>query len=368
MHEDFIRLAYNFRNKRLLQAEALFVLHKNTWLAAFADHFKTACAKIVELQKESSLPAISHLEYTMLYTNFINRRYVSEAWVYGDKRYLDKNQRMVGEYDISFLFAEFDALWNELLTARKKYAGKVSSREITAFMLEALPDFYSYLINIARFAITEIVEQKPFIDIIKNDVFRVNVGDYMAKTEPVLTQSKSKDANALAGWFSEQLENEYSFEDYSHLDFSGGSFPGTDFRYADFRGAVLDNVSFDSSQLIGANFSKARMDNCRLDNCSIQEADFSYAIMKHTSFIGTRAGAGLTNETEWKFVGFLPVSFRHTDLTDADFKWANLKGADFSGAVLTGVDFTGAIVDGAIFSDTNPPLTDTQKSKIIIKG
>ncbi|MCL2153367.1 MAG: hypothetical protein FWH57_10505, partial [Oscillospiraceae bacterium] len=75
--------------------------------------------QVVKIQATLDIPAISYLEYTMLYTNFINRRYITEVWVYGDKGYLDKNQYMLGEYDISFLFIYFDELWDKLLTARK---------------------------------------------------------------------------------------------------------------------------------------------------------------------------------------------------------------------------------------------------------
>jgi len=285
----------------------------------------------------------------MLYANFVNRRYTAEVWVYGDNWYCDKNQRMVGEYDISFLFGYFDELWDKLLSARKRYVGKVTAQEVAAFMLEILPDFYSYLINIARFAITDCIDKKPFIDIAKNEAFRVNVGDYKAKTEPVFTVSKNKDAVALAKWFEERLENEYCFEDYSGLDFSGRSFTHTEFRYSQFRDSNLNNVSLENSALIGASFRRARMENCRLDNCSIYEADFSYAILRNASFVSARGRAGLPNEKEWRHVGFLPVNFRHADLTNADFRWANLTGADFTGAILTDADFTGAILDGAGF-------------------
>ena len=192
MHEDFINRANILHNEYLLKIEDLFVANKNRWFAAFTEHFQSVCAEIVKLQNESSIPAISYLDYTMLYVNFIKRRYVAEVWVYGDKSYLDKNQRMVGEYDISFLFVYFNELWDKLLAERKRYVGKVTAREIKSFMIEALPDFYSYLTNIARFAIKDCVDKSPFADIDKNEKFMVNIGDYMAKTENIYTEQKNK--------------------------------------------------------------------------------------------------------------------------------------------------------------------------------
>jgi len=332
-----------------LKTEALFTDQKHTWFTDFAAHFQSVCAEIAKLQKELSLPVISRMEYTMLYTNFINQRYVAEVWVYSDRRYIDKRQRMIGEYDISFLLVYFDELWNKLLSARKRYVGKVASREITAFMIQTLPDFYSYLINIARFAIAEIVGEIPFIDIDKADVFKINVGDYMAKTESVYIEDKNKDTKPLSKLFDERHYNEYSFEDYSKMDFSGCSFESTQFRYSQFRCSCLHDASFLGSSLIGASFYKAHMENCCLEECSIYEADFSSALLKNANFVNARGRAGLPDEEEWWHVGFLPVSFRNADLTSANFTGANLTGADFSGAVLTGTVFTDAILDNAIF-------------------
>lgn len=350
MYNDFAAKGGSLLRQQLLKTEELFIKNIHLWSADFAAHFQLMCSEIVRLQTEAGLSAISHMEYTMLYTNFINRRYTTEVWVYGSSRYLDKNQCMLGEYDISFLFIYFDELWDKLLSERKRYVGKVTAQEVTSFMLNTLPDFYSYLTNIARSAIVDCVDEKMFIDIAKNDIFRVNVGDYMAKTEPVFTVSKNKDASVLAELFKERLENEYTFEDYSDLDFTGRSFTYTNFRYAQFQDSRLNNVSFEGSILIGAKFYRAAMRSCCLDHCAIYEADFSYAMLENASFVNVRGRAGLPERKEWRHVGFMPVSFRYADLKNADFKWAILTGADFTGADLTGADFTGAVLDGAIFA------------------
>ena len=133
MHTDFVNLSATTRNDALLKTEALFVDQKLKWVSDFTRHFESICAEIVRRQTESSLFATSRLEVTMLYTNFIYRRYVAEVWVYDNQRYLDKKQRLIGELDISFLFIYFNELWDKLLSARKSYAGKVTAREIASF-------------------------------------------------------------------------------------------------------------------------------------------------------------------------------------------------------------------------------------------
>ncbi|MCL2153256.1 MAG: pentapeptide repeat-containing protein [Oscillospiraceae bacterium] len=352
MREDFITQANNWRNEYLLKTEELFVANKSRWFADFYDHFRDICAKLRKMQDELVLPAISYLEYTMLYNNFINRHYVSEIFVYNDKSYLDKNHQFIGEYDISFLFVYFDEMWDKLLSGRKCYVGKVTAQEITTFMLRTLSDFYSYFTNIIRFTILSIIDESSLANINKNEKFMVNVGDYMAKTEAVFVEQKVKDAKKLNDLFSKQPYSQYIFGDYSRLDFSGKVLSDMDFRFARFSSSTLINTSFEGSSLIGANFRNADMERCRLDYCTIQEADFSNASLKNASFRNARTKLGLMNEKAWEFVGFLPTNFRNADLTGADFTGANLDGADFTNAVLTGVDFTDTILDNAIFDET----------------
>jgi len=349
LNTDFIGLYNNLRNENLLKTEALFVTQKKHWFADFAKHFQSICADIVKAQSETALPAISCIEYSMLYANFTDRQYRAEVWVYSDDLYLDKAQRMIGEYDISHLFIYLNELWDKLLFARKRYIGKATAQDAASLVMRAFPDFYSYLINIARFAIADMVDKEPFSDIARNEVFKINVGDYMSTIETVFIERNNKNSEVLAEWFEERYDNEYIFQDYSDLDFSGRSFAFSEFRYSQFRNTWLNNVSFEGAVLIGASFFKANMENCCLNNCSIFEVDFSHAKLKNASFINARGRAGLPNDKVWRHVGFLPVSFRNADLTNADFTGADLTGADFTGADLTGADFTGAILDRAEF-------------------
>ena len=352
MNKNFATHAATLRTEYLQKTETLFISNKAAWFVDFTRNFHEICVEIRKLQDRAALTAIAYLEYTMLYTNIMDRHYVAELFVYNDKGYLDKNQRIIGEYDISFLFIYFERMWDKLLSERKRYVGKVTSREITAFMVETLPFFGSYLANIARFSIVDCIDKSPFVNINKNDVFRVNVGDYLAYTENIYIEKKNKDARILAKWFEERYVNVYTFNDYSGLDFSGLLLTFTDFRYSQFRNSCLQNASLEGSALIGANFHMGRMDNCCLDNCSINEANFSHAMLRGASFKYARGRASQIGEQGWKQVGFSPVNFRNADLTGVNFTGANLVGADFTGAKLDNVVFTDAVMDGAIF-DSN---------------
>jgi uncharacterized protein YjbI with pentapeptide repeats len=354
MFKDFTILANTLRNEHLFKTEDLLVKNKQAWVDTIAKHFQAICDEIKKLQTASELSAISYLEYTMLYNNFINWQYETEIFVYSSESYLDKKQRIIASYDISALFVYYNELWDKLLSARKRFAGQVSAQDIKLFMLQTLPDFYSYFTKIVRFAVAGCIPNERFADIIKNDVFMINVGEYMGLTEPIYTEIKYKDVNKLIEWFQEKAENEYTFGDYSNLDFSDCIFKKTDFRYASFCGSCFKNASLAGSYLNGANFRNADMEGCLLDSCTIYETDFSHAMLKNASFVGVYAQAGLLDEKYWQFPGFLPVNFRNADLTGTNFTRANLKGADFSGAVLTDTIFTDAVLDDAIFGDVLP--------------
>ena len=351
MHKDYVAWANTKRNEYLLKTEELFKSNKNRWITDFSRHLRDICVRIRKSQDELTLSAISNMEYTMLYTNFINRRYVVDIFVYGDKCCLDKNQRMIGEYDVSFLFVYFDELWNKLISERKYYVGKVKALEVSSFVLGTLSDFYQYLATITRHAIVEVNGKNVFADIEKNEIFKVNVGDYMSKTETVYAENKNKNEYKLTEWFGERLVDKYVFGDYSSLDFSNNVFLYTDFRFAQFECSTFKNANFEGSSLLGANFRNTNMENCCLDFCSIHEADFYNAMLKNASFKNAQAKFGLTDEKEWQFQGFLPTSFRNANLICADFTGANLTGADFTGANLTGADFTGAELTGIDFTD-----------------
>ena len=370
MHTDFIELSANLRNEHLLKAEASFTTHKRSWSTAFTENFKSVCADIAKAQAGSTISAISCLEYTMLYTNFINQRYVAEVWAYDDKQYLDKKQKIVGEYDTSFLFVHFEELWDKLLAHRKRYFRMVSPKDVTSFMLQVMPNFYSYLANIAKYAIPDCIDEKPLTNIAKNDIFKVRIGDYMAQSRSVFTLNKTRNTNVneLVYWFSERSRTEYNFQDFSDLDFSSRDFSNTVFRYVQFLRAILNNTNLESCSLTGASFRGAQLENCNLNDSAIYEADFSYASMKNASFLNVRGKAGLLKENEWQQPGFLPVSFRNADLTCANFKWADLSGADFTGACLANTNFSCAVLDNAVFSAGDLPLSEYQKSKIIISG
>ena len=104
MFKDFDRVAKSLRNEYLLKTESMFFMNLQNWSSVFAVHLDEVFINVHRLQLESAISSISYLEYTMLYTNFINRKYNAELLAFNHESYLDKKQLIIGSLDISFLF------------------------------------------------------------------------------------------------------------------------------------------------------------------------------------------------------------------------------------------------------------------------
>jgi hypothetical protein len=339
MNEHYLRRAEIMLNQKLFKTEGLFFDNFLSLSRAFKENFRKICIEISELQKADHLDGISYIEYTLLRTNTINKDYAAEIRVYGEEWYLCKNQHIIDRFDISFLLQNFDMLWTELLVMSKQYVGKVSSLDISGFMMDAVSKFYAYVISLCRFSILECIEQGYFRAIKKTTPFSINIGEYMAKTETIYKEDSNKDSKKLLEWFADRLCYEYCFEDFSGLDFSNEDFFDIDLRYSDLRNTQLANTDFTYANLIGARFCGADLENADFTKSIIYEADFSCANLQNAKFNYSEANWGIPDKEEWKHPGFFKVSFRNVNLQNADFTGANLIGADFTEAVMDGVKF-----------------------------
>lgn len=339
MKEEFSSIAKSLENDYLFSTEALYQKNKSIYISRFQEHFSDTCARIVTLQQQGKLGEIAYLEYTMLYSNFINHNYIAEVRVYDDTWYFDKMQQVIGTFDVSFLFVYLEQLWNELLSVRKRYAGSVTSQEVTSFVIESFPKFYNYVVSSCRFGILPLIESEPFCLIKCMDEFELNIGSYMGTTEAIYKENRNKNREQFIEWFKERKEFDYAFEDFSGMDFSDLDLSEIDFRYSDLRNANLNHTDLQDSLLFGTRFCNADMEYVDLRYCLLYEADFTGANLKYANFTLAEANEGPLNHSEWEVVGFMGVSFRNANLEYANFTKASFLGADFTGASMTGAIF-----------------------------
>ena len=364
MHKDFQLKANELLLKNINKTREHIISGRKQLVSALMNHLNEVCSIIACLQNESSIPPISSIEYTMFRTNFINRRYVAEVWVYGDGWYIDPNPRMIAELDLSDQFIYYDKLWDELIKERKqRYRSEVRPIELLAYMMLVLPNFFSHLVNIARSAIFGNMDSNSFEGIKKHNCFRVNVGEYMNINGlvPVYTEVKEKNSDDIVKLFDKRKENVLVFGDYSDKDFSGCEASSMNLSFSQFRHSSFNNSVFHNAELKGANFHRAIMDNCQILKCRIHEANYSQASLKGANFMDSHGSAASPSSSNLQFadhVGLMPVSFKHADLTNACLRNTCLAGADFEGAKLDGADFTNADLSYANFANASLSSTD----------
>lgn len=322
-----------------METEELYQQHFDTYRPLFQEHFNNICHTITDLQKKNRLGPVSYLEYTLLYSSLIRRQETAQVRVYDENWYLDPNQQAVGSFDFSFLFVHYKELWTDLTAYRKRFAGMVTAQETTAFLLSCAPLFYKYIVSAFRFSILECVDTEPFLSIKRAAEFEINVGEYMANTECIYKENKNRTSEETLEWFSIRHEYKYAFEDFSGLDFSGADLSEIDLRYADLRRTNLAGTDFQDALLIGARFCNANMQNTDLRYSMLYEADFTGADLSNACFTAAEAFRGMPYSDEWLITGYRSVSFRHANLTNADFRRTKIEDADFTGAVMNGAMF-----------------------------
>lgn len=337
MIEKFQNYALQLKNQKLFEMEELYQKNFNDYVSIFQKHFLEICENIIHLQQSGILGEISYLEYTLLYTNLLQKKEAAEVRVYNHNWYFDSGQHIVGNFDFSCLFIKYQELWTELFSARKRFAGIVASHEVKSFLLSCARSFYRYVIAVCRFSILSCVESEPFLSIYKSDEFEINVGEYMAYTETIYKENKKRTSKDALDWFSLRLEFEYAFEDFTGLDFSRADLSEIDLRYSDLRQSRLTGTDFQDSMLCGTRFCHADMRDANLCYCLLHEADFTGANLANACFTCAKSYAGISpRQTEWKIPGYRQVSFRSTNLTNADFQATDIRDADFTEAVMDG--------------------------------
>ena len=340
MTDKFEKYAIQLKNEKLFETEELYQKNFNDYASIFQKHFLGICENITHLQQSGTLGEIAYLEYTLLYTNLLQKKETAEVRAYNGNWYLDNNQLTAGEFDFSPLFIKYRELWTDLFAARKRFAGAVASHEIKSFLLSCARSFYRYVIAVCRFSILPCIESELFQSINRTEKFEINIGEYMAYTEAVYKEDQTRTSMDALDWLSLHLEYEYAFEDFSELDFSKADLSGIDLRYSDLRRCQLKGTDFQDSMLSGARFCHASMEDADLRNCLMHEADFTGANLANARFTAARSHAGIAPEqSSWKSPGYRPVSFRNANLTNADFRNTNIKNADFTGALMAGALF-----------------------------
>lgn len=336
MTNEYLHYATRLKTQKLFELEDIYQTHSATYTPILQNHFRTICQTIQKMQANKELGELSYLEYTLLYTNLIHGDHTAQVRAYGKDWYFDPCQRIVGSLDLSFFFIKYKELWAELMSCRKRFAGAVSAQEAIAFLLSCAASFFQYIAAAFRFSILPCLREEPFLSVRRADPFEINVGEYMAFTEAVYKENRTRTAQKTLDWFSLRLEFAYAYEDFSGLALPSADLSEIDLRYADLSHTVLHGADFQDALLFGTRFRHASLRDADFRYCQLHEADFTGADLTNASFRATEGFRGVPDCTEWLFPGYRSICFHNADLSHADFTRTKIRDADFTGAIMDG--------------------------------
>lgn len=305
MNKIFEEYAIQLKNQKLFEMEKIYQEHFSEFVPFFQKHFQEICKNIITLQKNGTLEEISYLEYTLLYTNMLEKKETAEVRVYDGNWYFGHKHKIVGLFDFSALFTKYHELEAELMAYRKRFADETSSQEVQSFLFSCIRPFYCYIISIFRYSILPCISKEPFLSIQRTDKFEINIGGYMCYTEAIYKENQNRTSEDSLAWFSLRREFEYAFEDFSGADLSE-----IDLRYLDLRNTKLSGTDFQDSMLFGTRFCNAIMKDADLRYCLVHEADFQRTRIWDADFTGAVMDGALFQQSQLPYFELSPEQMK----------------------------------------------------------
>lgn len=182
MIREFYIQAEQKKKERLMELTEVVKRDRQVLVRDFAVNFQYCCNELGKMQKQGDFGNAAYIEYTILRYRLLNRDYRMEVRVYGEEWYLDEKQQGIGDFSVNTYFESYDSLWKDLLQLRKSYAGLVSSRMVTEFMLAQVEPFFAFVQQVCAEGIWDGVDCEEYRSLKKNPEFEVYAGEYLGET------------------------------------------------------------------------------------------------------------------------------------------------------------------------------------------
>lgn len=345
-------------DERLFAQEAYYQKNKDVLKSDFVESFRRFCLKIKKMQSSGEKGRIGYLTYSMLRTSLIERNYNMLIEAFNEEWFLDFDECQE-VYNAGWAFKPLEELGAELEGLIKPYIGSLVSTDVERIKLKSAEKFLKYITSLARYAMPEIITLKEYLELQREEVLEIRVGEYRDKSEIVYKEDiREKDSKEIKEWLEKKLEDGYCYEVLTNLELSGGNYKGIDLRYTDFGKSKLSKSNMAGCVLLGAKFNEGDLEGSNLSNSFIYGVDFSRCKLKGATFYRAEGPAGVCGKTCWEMPGFSGVNFREADLEGTDFESADLRGAVFTGANLKDTNFLGANLENAVFSEKDADILD----------
>lgn len=273
------------RLEKLNKLDEYLEKHKEELAAKFVEAFKNICIKAKCMQKAGNKSKIGYITFSLLRTNILEKKYVYALDAYSNLWFFDRCECQV-EYDVNWAFKFLDDFEEELEEKRKHYINKILKPDVEKIKLKEVDLYNERIVKLARYAISEAVRTQAYLDIDKEEVLEVRVGEYKGFSEVVFKEdTRVKDAVAIKRWLEAKYEYEYVYEVLKNLDLSHGDYEGIDLSYADLRGSNLSNSNFKKCLLVGTNFEGADLSFSDFRDANIQGVNLNRTSLEGCKFL-----------------------------------------------------------------------------------
>lgn len=325
-----------------------FQKNKNEMKQIFVDSFRQACINIRKVQKEGQ-PKTGFLIFHLLRTRTLQHKYTYTIMTY-DKDWYRKEGIPVGELDVSFAFKYYEAMWKKLSGEYKRYIMQIEEPDVEQIMLDHLPYFHKYVVEVMRFSLLEALETEEYQCLEKEERFEIQTGEYYELCDLIHIEQKEKNLLKIKKQILQGEGQACCFQDFREVDLSGLSCIRSDLRYADFRDSTLDDADLSISLLMGTKFKGCTMKGVNLMFSMIHDANFENTNLTGADLQCCVTFTKKTDGNQWKSTGFTGTSFRNSLLAGANFTGATILEGDFGGADLKGAVFEDARLYGSRFN------------------
>ncbi|WP_438347726.1 pentapeptide repeat-containing protein [Paenibacillus sp. FA6] len=370
--KDMARVQFReqeIKKKRLVLLDELerdYILNREVLKDEFVASIAAWCKELLERQSIGEKGKIGHLTYAMLRTDLMEgrSRYLAEAT---DERWFIDMTVHRSFYDATWAFAYLDGWIDEMKTQMHTYAGQITLMDVGQELLREAEYVHSYVVALIRYAMPYAAQTEEFIQLDKEEVFEVRVGEYLDMSEVVYKiDTRSRENEQVKAWLNERKDTAYGYGVYSNLDLADEDYDGMDFRYSRFERSHLERSSWTDALLVGVRFEHCRLREANFVNSCIHGASFIDSDLREANFSNVQGMRGQADPQLWEMPGFEEVDFSQSNLSYAQFNESYLRGANFSGATLIGVNFTKSNLEGADFRGAD--LTDTDFTGALMLG
>lgn len=166
-----------------------YLAYKDEIIASFIESFRQICLKIKDSQSKGKKEGIGYIQYSMLRTNIMEKKYEYVVHAFDEYWYFDEENCSVN-YDVKWIFKFLDDLEGELEEKRILYINKITKADIDKIKLKQLALYNKILIETARYAMDEAMKLEEFKDIFLDEVFEVRFGEYRGTSEIIYTEDR----------------------------------------------------------------------------------------------------------------------------------------------------------------------------------